>query len=356
MDIPALRRTNLAAAIDGHSEDFVRILHGHPEAIRRAALVNNCLAEGYAPKGYGLADFSLIRHRGIFHLFHIPRVAGNSCIELANEHWLGHAVSADLDTWTTCNPALSVDPGNHCESAHLWAPFVHQEATQTWMFYTGLSAEPSQVLCSATARDPDLAVWERSAGGPIIPLGGFDWHWLNHLGHVRQARDPHVVRVDSHFLMAYTTMHRNGCPAVGGLVSDDLRTWRDIGPIHYRPFNQPLLPGEWMPESVNIQPLPDGSWAMLPSMSPGLSYLTSRDPHAWHGSPAQRIEVIGMDGNEAVGLEVLARDDRAGTWLVAFFGRVNRLFIGTLSLAAHPWTLRRITGPADLAPWLARLP
>jgi predicted GH43/DUF377 family glycosyl hydrolase len=351
MDPAALRRSNLAAVVDGHTEDFVRILHNHPEVIRRAALVEDCLANGYAPKGYGLADFTVVRRDGLFHLFHIPRVAGNSCIEFANEHWFGHATSSDLDTWTTCNPALATEPANHFESAHLWAPFVLQLPDQAWMFYTGLSSEPSQVLCSATSRD--LASWTRSADNPIIPLGGFGWHWLNHRGHVRQARDPHVVRVGDHWLMAYTTMHRDGCPAVGGLVSSDLRRWDDIGPICYRPLHQPTLPGEWMPESVNIQQLADGRWAMIPSMSPGLTCHISDDPHAWHGSAARPIAVSGVDGGEAVALEVLIRDDRAGRWLVAFFGRINRMFIGELDVSGEVWRLRRITAKDEIGRWLA---
>lgn len=351
MDFAALRHSNLAALVDGRSDDFVKILHGHPAVIRQAAQVEGCLANGYAPKGYGIADFTIVRQHGLFHLFHIPRVPGNSCIELANEHWFGHATSADLDTWTTCNPILGTEPANHFESAHLWAPFVLQQPGESWMFYTGLSSEPSQVLCSATSLD--LNVWVRNPGNPIIPLGGFAWHWLNHLGHVRQARDPHVVRVGDHWLMAYTTMHRNGCPAVGGLVSTDLRHWEDIGPILYRPLNRPTKPGEWMPESVNIQPLADGRWAMIPSMSPGLSYHLSSDPHAWHGCEARPIAIRGLDGDEAVALEVLIRNDDAGCWLVAFFTQhLNRLFIGELRVDNDDWILTRISSATQLAAWL----
>ena len=349
MNTQSMRSTNLARTPDQRMEHLIAKHTGLDEIVEGKARVTGCLANGYAPLGYLLADFTLIRHQGTFHLFHIPRVPGHRPILRCHEHWIGHAVSQDLDTWTTLNPALCVEPSNHFESGHVWAPFVIEHEGVHCMFYTGLSDEPSQSICLAVARDPDLASWERSAENPITPLEGFDWHWRNRFGHARHARDPHVVRVGDHFLLAYTTMHADGCPAVGGLVSTDMRKWEDIGPMLFRP----VPPASWHPESVNIQPLPDGTWTMIPSATPGLEYYISTDPYHWHGLTATPIRYADESTKPLVGIEVLARDDEAGLWVVAYFegNGVDRLFIGTLDLHESPWTLRRVRSAPELDRW-----
>lgn len=346
---PAERKQrNLGACEPGNSAEFLQLIAGHPAVIRAGAEVTGCLAGGYAPRGYGLADFSLIRRKGIFHLFHIPRVPGNSCIDLANEHWLGHATSTDLDTWTTGDPVLSADPAHAYESSHVWAPCVLDRPDGALMAYTGLSAEPSQVICLARSTDPDLRVWNKLPGNPLFPLTGLEWHFRNAWGHVRMGRDPHLVMVGDHALLAYTGMHRNGCPVVGGMISRDFTHWEDIGPILYRP----MTPGGWMPESVNIQPLDDGRWALIASISPGLDYYLSDDPHHWHGLRPQRVAYADGDPHDLVAPEVIAR--RGGVWLMAFFlNSSNRLYIGELDTTTAPWRMRRLTAPSDVATWLA---
>ncbi len=340
------RNQNLARLVEGHAEDFIGLLHASPMKVEKAARVTDCVRLGYTPLGYRVADLTVVQTQGRFHLFHIPRVGENGCLDPANEHWFGHAVSDDLDTWITQNPPLYAEPNNYFESAHIWAPFVLEHEKTWYMFYTGLTAEPSQVLCMASSTDPDLNVWQRFEGNPIIPLEGLPWHWPNPQGHVRQARDPHVVWTGNHFLMAYTTMHANGCPAVGGLISTDLKQWEDIGPIFYRP----MKPGEWMPESVNIQQLPDGQWVLIPSISPGLEYYLSDDPHHWHDAQAHQIKIIGSRNSDAIGPEILCRDDEKGKWLVGYFENTdNRFYLGVLNI--REWELERLRDPAQLEPW-----
>ncbi len=343
-DLFTIRKTNLEAAVDGRAEEIIKRLKKHPEGIRKAATVTDCLENGYAPRGYGLADFTIVRMNGIFHAFHIPRVPGNACTHPANEHWIAHAVSEDLDTWLTRDPVLFNDPSNEYETSHVWAPFVHVKEHEAYMFYTGLSNEPSQVLCMAVSTDPDLSVWEKTDLNPITPLEGFGWHWRNEEGHTRHARDPHLVWVEDHWLLAYTAMHKNGCPAVGGLVSDDLKQWEDIGPIFYRPMD----PAVWHPESVNIQQLENGKWVLIPSQSPGLEYYISDDPHHWHGIKRRQIEYADGDNRQPMALEVISKSSD-GTWLTAFFERDNnRMFIGRLDINKDPWKLKRIREQGEL--------
>lgn len=349
MNTHAIKSRNIQAVVDGRSKELIERLQNHPNIIAESACVGDCLARGYAPKGYGLADFSILIHNGWFHLFHIPRVPGNSCIHPANEHWIGHAVSKDLDSWVTCNPALCIEPANYFESAHVWAPFVFDTGEDTYMFYTGLSQEPSQVLCVAHAEDPDLTIWKRNVSNPIVPIEGFDWHWLNSKGHVRHARDPHVVKTGEGYLLAYTAMHRDGCPAVGGLFSSDLQKWEDIGPILYRP----MQPAPWLPESVTIQPLGGGRWVLMPSQSPGIEYYISNDPYCWHDATASSIEYADGAEEQPMALEIISTE-HADMWLVCFFERGNnRFFVGTLETGRHPWRLKRIRRKDDLQPWSA---
>lgn len=347
-DSEVWRTCNLEAEVDGRAERLVNKMPEAAEDIRVAAEHTDCVAQGYAPRGYQVADFTVTRIQGTFHVFHIPRVDGGHPIYPGHEHWFSHAISRDLDKWTTLDPVLCVDPSHYCESSHIWAPFVFQGDDRSYMFYTGLSPEPSQVLCMAESTDSDLKSWARAVHNPLSPLEGFDWHWKNAQGHTRNARDPHVVRVEDHYLMAYTAMHKNGCPAVGGMVSKDLYAWDDIGPILYRPLEARV---RWLPESVNIQPLPDGRWALLPSVSPGITYYVSDDPHGWHGLNAMTIHYLSGDGDQIGGVEVLVRRDTSQQWLTAYF-EGGRMVFGELDLSFTPWQLRRIFNASDLDEWL----
>jgi len=193
----------------------------------------------------------------------------------------------------------------------------------------------------------DLAIWKRRGGNPITPHTGFDWQWTSARGHNRHGRDPHVVRVGDHFLLAYTTMHKDGCPVVGGLISRDLQTFEDIGPILYRKMPK----DRWWPESVNIQPLDDWRWVMIPSMSPGLEYYIGDDPHEWHDITPKVIHYADGPIDQPVAIEVLVK--RGDRWLVSFFERnFNRLFIGELDLSADPWRLTRLREQSQVDSWL----
>jgi hypothetical protein len=345
-----IRLKNLGYSVHETNSRFVRSYATNRDRIIEAGTVTNCLQEGYAPRGYGLVDFSLIKKGNEFHLFHIPHVYGNDFNNPSHTHWLAHAVTRDLDTWTTLNPCLYTDPLSYYESAHIWAPFVIKDSNEYHMYYAGLSLEPSQVLCKAISSDPELSIWHKAEANPIIPLHGFDWHWLNQRGHVRNARDPHVIRVGSDYLMAYTAMHRDGCPAVGGLISSNLESWEDIGPMLFRSSKH----SAGLPESVNIQRLEDGNWVLIPSMSPGLEYYISDDPFHWHGPKPTRIEYENGDRDKALAVEVIERDEENRTWLVAFFEYGEfRLRIGLLNRRKHPWTLKRISRPETVSEWLS---
>jgi hypothetical protein len=345
----SLKRYNLQQKPVASSQQLLTKLSEHPRMVAEAATVSNCIHFGYAPKGYSLADFSILKDQGVFHVFHIPRIPNGSGLYRCHEHWLGHAISTDLDTWHTLDPVLCSTTEHYYESAHVWAPFLMKVKQQPILFYTGLSAEPSQTLCAAHAVDTNLVQWKKDSSNPLIPLEGFDWHYLNQEAHVRHARDPHVVAIPDGYLLAYTGMHKDGCPVVGGMVSVDLVEWVDIGPILYRPLN----PATWLPESVNIQPLEDGTWVLIPSQSPGLTYYISEDPLSWHGKSYQSIRFLDGDDDDLYAIEVIDKTFSPDRWLVAFFrGSTNRMFFGWLELKSKQWTIQLVKHPAELEPIL----
>ena len=343
-----IKQKNLSAYIEGDHSIFVRRKQNRPSVVSRVATVENCLAKGFAQVGFEFLDFTIFKKDNLFHTFYIPCVPKAGHVWPGHDVWFGHAVSEDLDTWVALDPAICTEPNNYFESGHLWAPFVCEKDGTYYMFYTGLSSEPSQVICLATSTDPELKKWDRYANNPIIPLAGLDWHWKNESDHVFDARDPHVVKAGDHYLLAYTTIHKSGCPAVGGMISDDLLNWEDIGPILYRPLSDKV---RWSPESCNIQQMPDGSWALFPSATPGVEYYVSDDPHNFNASEAGKIRYI--DGGKYIGgIEVISRKDDLKKWLVAFFEwQEHRLFLGEFDFTEHPWTVRRIHDITELADW-----
>jgi predicted GH43/DUF377 family glycosyl hydrolase len=343
-----IKQQNLKAYTGGDHSAFIRGKQRRPKLIAEAATVENCVADGYAQIGFDFIDFTIFKKDNLYHTFYIAGPPKIKPLWPGQGVWFGHAVSENLDTWTTLDPAICAEPNNYFESGHLWSPFILEKDDTYYMFYTGVTSEPTQVLCLATSNDPELKEWKRHADNPIIPLSGLDWHWKIHTNHVSDARDPHVVQVDDHYLLAYTAVHESGCSAVGGMISDDLLNWEDIGPILYRPLSDKVL---WQPESCNIQQMPDGKWALFPSATPGIEYYLSDDPHDFNSSEASKIRYLD-GGSDIGGIEVISRKDRLKKWLVAFFEtRQYRLFLGEFDFAEHPWTVRRIHDVTELGDW-----
>ncbi len=347
-NVPSLETQELADRFVGAPGDFAPWVTAE----------ENCLEKGYAPRNYGLADFSVVQAGEWFHCFHIPRVPESSCLWRGHEAWLGHAVTKDFDTWFTRDPVICSDPAHDYERSHVWAPHVYQHDGIWHMFYTGLNHECAQCLCHAVAKDEMLDVWEKNPDNPVIPMAGFDWQLKNRNENVRHMRDPHIVEYDGLYVMAYTTQHKDGCPAVGAVVSEDFKVWEDIGPIFFRPFNpawkfpgcfneeHPLAKSTeygramWHPESVNLQPMPDGTWCLIPSQSPGMEVYFSDTPLSFHESAAP-VAIRYLDGpdEEPMAMEVVHRDDENMTWLITYFEEHNnRLFTGELNI--EKWELK----------------
>ncbi len=348
MNIEKLLSMNLEKAVEGNSTELLATLDKYSLVSKKASIVKDCIQNGYTPANLNLADFSIIKSNGYFHLFFIPRIPQGNPLFPGQEHWFGHAVSKNLDTWTTVDPALLIEPNNYYESSHIWAPFIFQKDEFFYMIYTGLSNEFSQVLCMAYSNDPDLKKWKRFDNNPITPITGFNWHWLNNHKHTRHARDPHVICLGNDYIIYYTAMYKNGCPAVGALYSKDLEKWDDIGPVLYRSMKQAI----WLPESVNVQKLSDGRWVLISSQTPGLEYYISDSPFSWHNSRPIKVAYFDKIEDEPAAIEVIQKNNETMKWLVAYFGNThNRLMIGEMNIGDDPWTLKRIRHTELLEPW-----
>ena len=95
------------------------------------------LRDGYAPLGYYLKDFCLLKVEDAgtdtWHLFHIAGTDGVSCCMPGNEIWFGHATTTDFMTWTTHVPCFYIDPSSW-DAGHVFAPFVIEHDGSYYMY------------------------------------------------------------------------------------------------------------------------------------------------------------------------------------------------------------------------------
>jgi beta-fructofuranosidase len=151
---------------------------------------------------------------------------------------IGHAVSADLTTWTRVADALvHGGPGDFDELA-TWTGSVTRGPDGTWLlFYTGARlVEGKNVQSIGYATSPDLYTWEKQ--GQVAQA---DSRWYEELAdrgwHDEAFRDPWIMPDPDgngwHLLI--TARGRTGPVddrgVVGHCTSADLRTWEVRPPL-----------------------------------------------------------------------------------------------------------------------------
>jgi beta-fructofuranosidase len=164
----------------------------------------------------------LIQWRGRYHLFYQHHPFGPLW---ANMHW-GHAVSDDLVHWRHLPIALAPTPGGPDEDGVFSGCAVDDDGVPT-IVYSGVRGK-DQLVCLATAADPDdpdLVVWKKHPGNPVIPAHPEGAAWVAY-------RDPSVWREGD----AWYMVHGAGIVDVGGTAllyrAADLIEWEYLGPIH----------------------------------------------------------------------------------------------------------------------------
>jgi beta-fructofuranosidase len=184
-------------------------------------------------------DFWLITHANVHHLYFLkaPKAIGDPDAR----HWnvsIGHAVSADLHTWSVVADALSPSTTAAWDDKSTWTGSVIEHNGQWAMLYTGTShAENGLVQRVGLATSNDLYEWERLPD-PVLIADPEHYETLSlDLWHDEAWRDPWLFSdpIDKHIHVLLTARANHGDRYDRGIIgharSLDLRTWEVLPPI-----------------------------------------------------------------------------------------------------------------------------
>ena len=204
--------------------------------------------------------------RGVHHLFHLhaPTSLGDPELRHRNAR-IGHAVSADLRTWSRLPdplpdllPHRSPPPAGFDDLAS-WTGCVVRGQGSWWMFITGLArSDDGRVQRIGAATSADLTSWTR---GELLLEADPAYYQLSSESWVEEAwRDPWVVRDEYGQWHMYVTARdasgAPGCGVVGHAVSDDLVDW-EVQPA----LSSPTGLFEWL-EVISVVRV-EGRWVLL---------------------------------------------------------------------------------------------
>jgi hypothetical protein len=299
------------------------------------------LEAGYAPPGGYVKDFSVLKHGGRYHLFHIDGRPEERCTETGNEISFGHASTSDLRHWIRHRMPLAVGD-RPWENEHVWAPFVTEWKGRFYMFYMAAGRHTPGVLTYASS--DDLETWTKWPGGTITTASG---------------RDPFVRYGSDGTIYLYFTANAGGVSVV---TSSDMQTWSDAKPIL-----QNIKRGA--AESSSVHRL-GSRWVVWyndylhcanPSGDFRSVYIFSDDPlnfdaqnlKSFQFSTPLPTQYGGNDWLEKrpipVSIELLEKCERV--WLVTYFRwHIDRfrLFIGALYWDSDPARIEEIATPERL--------
>lgn len=155
-----------------------------------------------------------------------------------NYPYVGHAVSADLVSWTVLPDALALSDPPAFDDATTWTGSVVRAPDGTWrMFYTGRTrADGGGAQRVGTARSRDLLTWTKDSADALLEA---DPRWYEKVcdDWIGEAwRDPWVFRADDGLWHMYITARApigdpRGRGVVGHATSPDLDTWTVQPPL-----------------------------------------------------------------------------------------------------------------------------
>lgn len=248
-------------------------------------------------------------------------------------HWhasIGHAVSADLTTWTVVADALVPASAPSWDDFTTWTGNVVRTADGWHLFYTGTSRrEQGLVQRVGHAVSADLFTWTRAGDGLAFEL---DARWYERLDlacwHDQAWRDPVLLEHDGCWNALVTARLRRGPThqrgTIGWATSPDLHTWTVRRPLTgLTPFGHLEIPdvrrvgGRWyllfasaidgpLPDSGERSPTTAGTFA-VPSTDGPLGpwrwdrlHLVLGD--GWYGCKLIERTGIDADGSSLVAL------------------------------------------------------
>ena len=222
--------------------------------------------------------------RDLHHLFHLYAPMSLVDPELRHRNArIGHAVSADLESWTRLPDPLP-EPGTSAfDDLASWTGCTVRGDGAWWMFTTGLSrADDGRVQRIGAATSADLTTWTRTG---LVLESAPEHYQPSSESWVEEAwRDPWVVRGEDGRWHMYVTARdaggATGCGVVGHAVSDDLASWEVLPPL-----SSPTGIFEWL-EVISVVRV-EGRWVLL------FSCLSTEMP----GAPAGcRWGLVGPGG------------------------------------------------------------
>lgn len=221
-------------------------------------------------------DFSLYREGDTYHIFYTSVFETNPGASAADS--LRHATSKDLKHWTLDGPVLAVGQ-NAWDQGALWAPDVFRdEAHKRWvMAYTGADMQMNQSICMAYS--DDLFQWTKAVGNPVVQPDTSLYVWDKN-GSWSNFRDPFIYRQDGRWNMLVTAKQSLGSNQ-GVLyhgTSDNLLTWRDVGPLFVNDGATPWL----VLESPQYHVIGTTHHLLFGEFdTPGITILSASSPAGW---------------------------------------------------------------------------
>lgn len=321
--------------------------------VRKQVPDGDSLRDGFAPKGSDLRDFSIVCDRGRHHVFYIDARHGKSSRHSDNVTFIGHASTPDFEHYDVHRPMLHIVPGTW-EGAHIGPPYVFPiEPNRRFdgmagfpvrfvAIYTGISHSLTQSMGLALSND--LHHWVRYDANPILQPAHFDWAVWSRTT-LSNCRDPHILQWEGQFILYYTALQKDGDMCVAAAQSANLEDWKDLGPVHARPFRN-VSPA--MLESSCVHPIGD-KFVLFYTQAGGTRYVISDSPTSFPNEEAPMLI------EKYWGIELVKKlGDR---WLTAIFRaqtatEAGRLFLGVLAWEGYKPTFSLAKTPADIAAFL----
>lgn len=256
-----------------------------------------------SPAGW-LNDANGVSQRdGVFHLFYQynPDEARHHRI-----HW-GHATSTDLVTWQ--DEPIALEPGgpDAPDSDGCWSGvLVDDDGVPTIVYSARRGERESAALAVGSA---DLRVWTKDPANPVVAGPP------EHLDTVA-FRDHSVWREDGR----WRQLIGSGLRGQGGTAllyeSDDLRSWRYVGPLLVGDAADPA-PGatDWtgtMWECVDLFEVPQGSASLAPERAHALVFSAWDDGVTHHP-----LYLLGRYAGDSFTPDLLRRLDYGGRYFYA---------------------------------------
>lgn len=199
---------------------------------------------GYGFHNFEIGDVDVVRHQGVYHLFHLT---------LPNHSYIAHAESEDGLKWRRVKNALFISDPKGWDDNMLWTMHVSPNPYKpgSWrMFYTGLCMrEGGRIQRIGLARSDDLYNWEKDTSGnyPLEIRGPHYEHSLEEGRHWVSFRDPFAFQEDGnvHLLAAARVNQgpviRRGCVALATETSPDQFEFCPplFQPMHYDDIEVP---------------------------------------------------------------------------------------------------------------------